>query len=101
MIWKYGNALSYQVQRQALASFVHRFTMDHKPQWACKAFSAPAIGPAMFYAPQYASDAEWLAKTRFAVRKNGDLDNRAKYCQSETGPFPLGRFLGSSFQRSK
>jgi hypothetical protein len=31
---------------------------------------------------RYATDAEWLADTLFAVRKDGNLDLRSNYCRT-------------------
>ena len=63
-----GSELRPEVQKHALARFVHRYTRDHKPVWARKKRknSSP-------YPVQFASDQEWLANTLFAVRKDGRL----------------------------
>lgn len=58
-----------------LAAYCHRYTGNHKPAWATAGVSAP-------YPVQFASDAEWLVNTRFAVNAHGDLDRRSKECLS-------------------
>jgi len=73
--------LAPDVQRQALARFVHRFTRTHRPQWAR---SNPN------YMPQFADDSDWLANTRFYVTKAGKLDGRHRYCIS-TPTWPDGK----------
>ncbi len=73
-----GNQLHTDDQRYVLSAFVHRFTAQHRPNWANKTIPNRPNYPAV----QFASDAEWLANTRFAVRNNGRLDKRAHYCES-------------------
>lgn len=65
-----GIELSAADQQQVLRVFVHRFTRDHKPSWAGKLQAAHGRA----YPVQFASDAEWLANTRFVVRKDGSLN---------------------------
>ena len=77
-----GTELSVEVQRDALARFVHRYTAEHKPAWAYN------LNPHKPYRPQFASDADWLANTRFWVRADGSLSERHRYCSSTpTRPF--------------
>jgi len=73
----YGTQLCASDQQHVLAAYVHRFTRDHKPAWARWPREDGQVSPV-----QFASDADWLANTRFAVRKNGRLDGRARYCES-------------------
>lgn len=60
-----------------LAAFCHRHTGNHVPAWATRprADGTP-------YPVHFASDAEWLANTRFAVGAHGDLDRRVSQCYS-------------------
>lgn len=51
-----GTQLNAADQAHVLATFVHRYTMEHKPVWA-RPFSVV----------QFASDADWLAHTKFQV----------------------------------
>lgn len=72
-----GNDLTATEQRKALAQFVHRFTGDHKPQWTNREWKDGKPYPL-----QFASDSDWLANTRFWVRKDGQISKRHKYCES-------------------
>jgi hypothetical protein len=73
-----GSDLSYHVQRQALSRYVHRYTGDHKPLWAAKAWK-----DGRSYPLQFKDDEEWLAHTFFAVTLLGHLDGRVTHCHSE------------------
>lgn len=73
----YGNVLSPRLQAECKARFVHRFTRDHRPAWASQPM--PNGKP---YPVQFASDDDWLAHTFFEVTKQGELDERSRYCQS-------------------
>lgn len=75
--WRYGNELDYSDQRHCLSAFVHRFTREHKPDWANKPWKYGKPYPV-----QFDSDADWLAHTRFAVRNSGRLDMRVHHCES-------------------
>ncbi len=77
MNFKLGSELPPNVQQDCLARFVHRFTREHRPYWA-KGYTLNGKP----YAVQFASDADWLAHTLFAVTKSGCLDNRGNHCQS-------------------
>jgi hypothetical protein len=72
-----GTELTADDQQHALAVFVHRFTREHKPDWASKPWKDGKAYPV-----QHASYRDWLANTRFAVRKDGTLDERVKSCSS-------------------
>ena len=79
-----GNSFPRAIQRELLSRYVHRYTMDHKPAWVRN--PRPDGRP---YMPQYASDAEWLAKTYFNVKANGTPANAD--CYSATPTWPLGK----------
>lgn len=68
-----GSHLSLRLQAQAKARFVHRFTRQHRPQWA-------KANPK--YAPHFADDADWLAHTYFEITKQGEFDRRVNHCES-------------------
>jgi hypothetical protein len=73
---------------RAKAKYVHRFTMEHVPSWARK--QRP---DGRYYAPQYASDAEWFALTLFPP-------NEMCYgtdCFSSGQTWPLGDCLNSPY----
>jgi len=72
-----GSQLHPKVQKDVKRRFVHRFTKDHKPEWANRA--RPDGKP---YKPQFASDQDWLNNTSFHIKSDGTLDNRYKYCCS-------------------
>jgi len=64
----HGNELAPARQREALRSYVARYTGDHKPQWARQ-----PMPNGNAYPVQFADDAEWLANTQFWVTKTGRL----------------------------
>lgn len=82
---KLGSELDYVAQREALVRFRQRYTKDHVPAWASRDVP-PEFGTR--YPVQYASDAEWLALTIFAVRSDGHLDERAAHCMSGMPTWP-------------
>ena len=67
---------------QAQAQYPHRFTLEHVPAWA--KLRAPN---GRFYAPQYRTDSEWFALTRFPT------DRRERYCTSSGQTWPMGLWL--------
>ena len=71
-----GNQLTAEDQKYVLAAYTYRFTGDHTPTWAVKYKNEPT------YPVQFKDDADWLANTTFAVRKNGRLDRRSHHCIS-------------------
>lgn len=77
MNMKLGTDLTASQQADALRAFVHRFTGQHKPDWAR---TLRPNGTA--YPVQFADDADWLAHTTFAVNKDGSFNRRVHYCES-------------------
>lgn len=77
---------------QAQARYVHRFTADHVPAWA-----RVQRDDGSYYAPQYASDAEWYNATRFPGE--GGIPSRACHCESSGQTWPLGQSLPAPFDR--
>lgn len=80
---------------QAKAQYVHRFTMEHIPQWA----SIPTA-EGRYYAPQYRSDQEWYDNTFFpgesGMTKHGFItppvdDKRSCWSHSQT--WPVGNWV--------
>lgn len=70
---------------QARAQFTNRFAAEHVPAWARQ--QAPN---GRYYAPQYASDADWYAHTLF----NGEHPLAARgECFSTEPTWPLGKWL--------
>lgn len=86
---------------RACAAYVHRFTMDHIPDWARGPMPNGATGGKVaqaFYAPQYASDREWYESTRFPGEPGLHGNNR--HCESGPPTWPLGQSLTQPFKRS-
>jgi len=75
---KLGSDLSDYDKRHVLVAFVHRYTGQHTPDWA----RVGTWKDGQPYPVQFKDDAEWLANTRFAVLKSGDLDTRFSECES-------------------
>ena len=74
---KLGSELTPEEQQYVLATYVHRFTGDHKPAWASKEWK-----DGQPYPLQFKDDKDWLANTRFQTNKAGSLDSRCNECHS-------------------
>jgi hypothetical protein len=76
--------------KTACSQYVHRFTMEHVPDWATH-----PCGNGRYYAPQYTSDREWYANTKFPGEPEhfGDTDS----CYSTGLTWPLGQWLDRPF----
>jgi hypothetical protein len=72
--------------QDACLTYVHRFTMEHVPEWATR--PRPSGG---YYAPQYRSDREWYDRTIFPGESGHFTGPDACYSRDET--WPLGRVL--------
>jgi len=72
-----GSELSKTLQSQVKRMFMHRFTKEHKPEWAYKNWKNGKPYPV-----QFDSDNDWLKNTFFKITKKGCLDKRAKFCES-------------------
>lgn len=77
---------------QARAQYPHRFTCEHVPEWARKQRT-----DGTYYAPQYASDAEWYAQTLFPGES--PLAGR-DHCYSHSPSWPLGQALPAPYRRT-
>jgi hypothetical protein len=75
--WVKGSALSPENQKHVLSAYVHRYTKEHKPNWASKEWKDGKPYPV-----HHASDKEWLHNSEFAVTKKGSLSARHNYCKS-------------------
>lgn len=72
--WIRGSDLPKYLQEEAKRRYVHRFTGEHRPEWA--------RDPAVYWA-QFNDDAEWLAHTFFAVvNDHSKFDERQSHCES-------------------
>lgn len=82
---KRGTDLTAEEKAIVLNSYVHRYTGDHRPQWArtYRDNGKP-------YQVQFVDDADWLANTWFAVTKTGKLDSRVRECFSSP-TWPKGK----------
>lgn len=72
----------------AKAAYVHRYTMEHVPNWA-----KTAAPNGKFYAPQYHTDREWYDSTRFPP----DNPFHKSDCYSSGQTWPLGQWLDAPF----
>lgn len=68
----------------ACAVYVHRYTMEHKPDWARK-----PRPDGKQYQPQYRTDREWYDNTSFP----GEIGHigRITECYSRNATWPLGQ----------
>lgn len=82
---KKGTDLSPAAQKQVLACYVHRFTLEHVPQW-----SRQPMANGQAYQPQFASDVDWLENTLFNVNRDGTLADASCY---STPTWPRGNSL--------
>ena len=82
-----GTDLRPVVQTEALRRFVHRFTGEHKPEWAYLSFTNEH-GKKHVYPVQFRDDREWLEHTYFEVTKAGNLSEKEECCESHpTWPY--------------
>lgn len=68
---------------QACAQYVHRYTLQHIPQWA-----KTQREDGTYYAPQYTTDQEWYDNTVFPPHS---LDKN--HCMTSNQTWPLGQSL--------
>jgi len=76
---------------QAKAQYVHRYTMEHIPQWA-----RIVRDDGTYYAPQYASDQQWYDHTLFPGEA-GHIGDR-KHCYTTGQTWPLGQALARPYR---
>jgi hypothetical protein len=84
---------------QAKALFVHRFTMEHIPQWVRDRPTPRHSGGTAdwFYAPQYRSDQEWYDNTKF-FGEPGHIGT-SRECCSSNATWPLGMTLDKPYSK--
>lgn len=77
---------------EATAQYVHRFTMEHVPNWA-----RDVRPDGTYYAPQFRSDLEWYENTRFKGEEGwlGVKDS----CFTTGQTWPLGQALSEPFTK--
>ena len=76
---------------QARTRYVHRYTMEHVPQWA-----RAAAPNGKHYAPQFKTDREWYEKTLFAGESKMANKNS---CHTSGQSWPLGQWLDTPYSR--
>ena len=76
--------------QEAKSKYVHRYTMEHVPNWAKR--QAPN---GKYYAPQYTTDKEWFDNTQFYDPAIPDCKQLAEKnsCYSSGQSWPLGHWL--------
>jgi hypothetical protein len=77
--------------REACASYVHRFTMEHVPNWAKEKRE-----DGTYYAPQF-SDREWYENTEFPPHAF-TRGKRDKSCYTSGLTWPLGKSLSKPYE---
>lgn len=77
----FGHELAPAVQRECLRRFVHRMTHENAREHPGFVRWMQSKG----YRLPLCSDAEWLRRTRFYVRADGQLDGRRRYCETTQG----------------
>jgi hypothetical protein len=80
-LMRLGTELHPDDRAQVLRQYVYRWTTDNPQRSQAWAGRVP---PRV----RLLTDAEWLACTSFAVRKNGRLDRRARSCWSRHPDYP-------------
>jgi hypothetical protein len=81
---------------QAKTQYVHRFTMEHVPAWACKRPCDSGGTETRYYAPQFRTDAEWYENTVFPGEKEAVFKDS---CYTRNQSWPLGQWLDKPFVR--
>jgi len=76
---------------QAKAKFINRFTMDHVPVWATRQRE-----DGTYYAPQFASDAEWYALATFPGE--GNVAPNCRHLFAGVPTWPLGQSLDHPYR---
>lgn len=75
---------------QAKNLYVHRFTLEHLPEWAKRPHYDETTNEFIgYYMPQYRTCKEWYDNTIFPGEDW--LDRREKFCVSGNQTWPLGK----------
>lgn len=76
-MWRLGTELLREDQGLVLMAFEdRRYVAGRKPTWAAQPMPGGGEWP-----PQFATDMDWLANTKFVVTMNGKLDKRSRECR--------------------
>lgn len=78
---------------EACAKYVHRFTMEHVPQWASEQRE-----DGTYYAPHYRSDREWYDNTLFPPHEF-TMSKKDTSCHSTNQTWPLGKALDKPYHK--
>ncbi len=87
---------------QCKAAYVHRFTAEFIPQWAMVPHDHPEFGK-VYYAPQYASDAEWFSLSEFPKTLGSAIPGFPRgSCYSKGQTWPCGKgFFKSPYRQGQ
>ena len=90
-------AISFE---EAKRSYIHRYTMEHVPQWVRDRPTPRHSGGTsdQYYAPQFRTDREWYDATTFPGE--GELDRRSQHCETSGQTWPLGTWLDAPYQKA-
>jgi hypothetical protein len=80
--------------QEACNLYVQRFTMEHVPAWTQR-----QRADGTYYAPQFRTDAEWYANTKF----HGDKGHPGRWftgCYTTGQTWPLGESLPAPYRRA-
>lgn len=86
---------------QAKAMYVHRYTMEHVPEWAKHTPRDDGGTADWYYAPHYRTDREWYDNTLFPGEAGYPFGKRETHCYTTGETWPLGQKLSAPFQRNK
>ena len=82
---------------KACQQYVHRYTMEHVPQWARKPHYHTDRKEWLYYAPQYRTDREWYDNTLFPGEE-GWLGTGSD-CYTSNQSWPLGQWLTTPYEK--
>lgn len=83
---------------EARRKYVHRYTMEHVPQWARQRPCDPGGTETRYYAPQFRTDREWFENTVFPP--NHPAGPRVTDCYTNGQTWPLGQWLDKPYTRN-
>lgn len=85
---------------QACSMYVHRYTMEHVPQWARQRPYDHGGTEIRYYAPQFRTDREWYNSTLFPGDTCYPFGPRDTNCYTTGQTWPLGQWLDRPFIKS-
>ena len=84
---------------EAKRKYVHRYTMEHIPEWARQRPCDSGGTETRYYAPQFRTDREWFENSLFPP--NNPLGPRYTECYTTGETWPLGQWLDKPYARSR